>query len=152
MALHLEEADGLKVFDEIKAGKNVELNQLFEQYCEEIAKLVLHFQGQYLLEKAVIGGGISAQEILLEGINRQYDQLLKEDPQFNNELDRIPIVACKFGNSANLLGAYWTLQHRLEGADQQEVNDHEEVTGLQEWFGNLFTGTADVEPAESSKE
>ena len=150
--LHLEEADGLKVFEEIKAGQNDELNRLFEQYCEEIAKLLLHFQGQYLLEKAVIGGGISAQEILLEGINRQYDRLLKDNPQFNNELDRIPVEACKFGNSANLLGAYWTLQDRLEGADQEGVNDHEEVTGLQEWFGNLFTATGDAEVAEGLKE
>ena len=60
--------------------------------------------------------------------------------------------ACKFGNSANLLGAYWTLQDRLEGADQEGVNDHEEVTGLQEWFGNLFTATGDAEVAEGLKE
>ena len=56
-----------------------------------------------------IGGGISAQAILIEEIKRQFQLFLEEEPVIKMNLPDITIIPAKFGNDANLYGALYTL-------------------------------------------
>jgi hypothetical protein len=55
------------------------------------------------LEKVVIGGGISRQGTLIEGISDAYGELFKDKPELGFE--PITIQSCHFHNDSNLLGA-----------------------------------------------
>lgn len=101
--------DGKKVFAAIAAGNNPELLELFAHYCREIGYLIMNLQATLDIEKIVIGGGISAQAILIQEIQKQYQFLLNQSDFVKNSMAEIPIEACKFGNEANLLGAVYQL-------------------------------------------
>ena len=55
------------------------------------------------LERVVIGGGISRQDSLIEGIVNAYEGLFNEKSDIGFE--PITIQACHFHNDSNLLGA-----------------------------------------------
>lgn len=63
-------ADSLAAFVAIKSG-NEEAGKIFRQYCLDVAVMILNLQTVINGEKVVIGGGISAQEILIEEISRK---------------------------------------------------------------------------------
>ncbi len=60
--------------------------------------------------------GISAQAIVVEEIDRQYQQLLASLPILQQTLTKPEIQACKFQNDANLLGAlyHFFLEHEMK--------------------------------------
>ena len=66
------------------------------------------------LEKVVIGGGISAQDSLIQEISQQYKRLRQQEPLLNQTMTPLQIDACAFRNSANLLGALYQLLLDLE--------------------------------------
>ncbi len=108
-------ADGEAVFDAINQ-KEPQVWALFTAYCREIACVILNVQAVIDLERFVIGGGISAQAIVVEEIDRQYQQLLASLPILQQTLTKPEIQACKFQNDANLLGAlyHFFLEHELK--------------------------------------
>ena len=62
------------------------------------------------INKVAIGGGISAQPILLSGINKAYDKLVSEmNSIIGQTLVKPEIVAAKFRNDSNLYGALYNL-------------------------------------------
>ena len=101
--LRLDQDDGPAVFSAIEGNQSEDLNLLFKDYCHEIAVLVLNLQSFFRLEKVVIGGGISRQGTLIEGISDAYEELFKDKPELGFE--PITIQACHFHNDSNLLGA-----------------------------------------------
>lgn len=101
--LGLDQDDGPAVFSAIEGNQSEELNLLFKDYCHEIAVLVLNLQSFFRLEKVVIGGGISRQGTLIEGISDAYEELFKDKSELG--LESITIQACQFHNDSNLLGA-----------------------------------------------
>ena len=101
--LGLNQDDGPAVFSAIEENQSEDLNLLFKDYCHEIAVLVLNLQSFFRLEKVVIGGGISRQGTLIEGISDAYEELFKDKPELGFE--PITIQACHFHNDSNLLGA-----------------------------------------------
>ena len=101
--LGLDQDDGPAVFSAIEGNQSEELNLLFKDYCHEIAVLVLNLQSFFRLEKVVIGGGISSQNALIEGIVNAYEELFKDKSELG--LESITIQACQFHNDSNLLGA-----------------------------------------------
>ena len=101
--LGLDQDDGPAVFSAIEGNQSEELNLLFKDYCHEIAVLVLNLQSFFRLEKVVIGGGISRQGTLIEGISDAYEELFKDKSELG--LEPITIRACHFHNDSNLLGA-----------------------------------------------
>lgn len=104
--LNLEDKhDGEQVFEYIKEKRNEELNELFSDYCRSIANFIMNLQAILDLEKIVIGGGISAQDYLIQRINREYNNIRKEIPLFDRKFEKLSIEACHLGNSSNLLGA-----------------------------------------------
>lgn len=99
-------ANGQKAFAQINAGDPAAC-QIFKEYCHQIAKLILNIQSVIDLEKYVIGGGISAQPIVTQTINQEYDALFeKEEMQWVKAmLTRPQIETASMGNQANLYGA-----------------------------------------------
>lgn len=101
--LGLNQDDGPTVFSAIEENQSEDLNLLFKNYCHEIAVLVLNLQSFFRLEKVVIGGGISRQDTLIEGICDAYEELFNDKSELGFE--PITLQACHFHNDSNLLGA-----------------------------------------------
>lgn len=140
--LGLDQPDGVKVFQVLEQKESAELQVLFEEYCREIALLILNIEGIFKLEKLVIGGGISAQDLLLEEINRQYLLLLQEEVSFKDQGDHLQIDRCYFANQANIIGAYSNFLSLLD----QENQTSESETGF---FASLFNFMANKDQEES---
>ncbi len=103
--LGLEEADGQKVFKALGNEPSEELQELFETYCRDIAYLILNLQTFLKVENLAIGGGISAQPLLIKSIAEQYDKLFTSVLAFQH-FEQLEIEAATNGNKANLIGAY----------------------------------------------
>jgi len=98
--------DGQKVFEEIAKGENTVLLEIYRKYCRKVAALILNLQAVYDNEKLVIGGGVSAQDILVDEILTQYHNILDEMEIIGKMIKPLKIERCAFSNDANLLGAY----------------------------------------------
>ncbi|MBB1079480.1 ROK family protein [Limosilactobacillus sp. STM2_1] len=105
--------DGRRVFKEI-TQRNPVAWSLFESFCHRIAVLILNMQTVVDLERVLIGGGISAQEILIEEIKHQFMLLQAGDYRLHDDVTMPEIMAAKFGNEANLLGALYGLLLKIE--------------------------------------
>ncbi|XBG76899.1 ROK family protein [Enterococcus cecorum] len=113
-ALHFENlGDGKAAFQAI-IQKEEQAVKIFENYCRDIAILILDMHAMLDLTHYAIGGGISAQPILIEEINRQYDLLADSILDrgikiVKLSLQRPQIIAATLGNDANLYGALYGL-------------------------------------------
>ena len=103
--------DGLAAFKAINAGDET-VYPLFEIYCRNLAITILNLQTIFDLETFVIGGGISAQPILIEEVNRQFDKVHHEIDFIGKIIKRPEIVACHHHNGANLIGAAYFLKQK----------------------------------------
>lgn len=103
--------DGKKAFNEIKK-QNPQANELFKKYCFQVAKVIFNIQTVLDLQAIAIGGGISAQPIVVDEINNAYDRLLKSHVLLA-QFKKPKIVAAKFHNNANLYGALYNLLLKL---------------------------------------
>ena len=101
--------DGLAAFKAINAGDET-VYPLFESYCRNLAITILNLQT--IFETFVIGGGISAQPILIEEVNRQFDKVHHEIDFIGKIIKRPKIVACHHHNGANLIGAAYFLKQK----------------------------------------
>lgn len=106
---HDDFKDGRHAFEMIK--QNVpEARESFTFYCRQIAILILNIQSVIDIRKFAIGGGISAQSILISGINDAYDELTNRlNPMIGQTLHKPDIVASEFRNDSNLYGALYNL-------------------------------------------
>ena len=95
------EVDGLMVFNAVKAGEKEAIDSL-TKFTRGIAVQIFNLQTVLDPERIAIGGGISAQPILIEYIKRHLGKLYAECPY---QIPRAEIVTCKFQNDANLYGA-----------------------------------------------
>ncbi len=100
--------DGRAAFEAIQAGHQAALD-IFQAYCRKLVYLIVNLQAFYDLTHYAIGGGISAQAILIEEIKRQFQLFLEEELVIKMNLPDITIIPAKFGNDANLYGALYTL-------------------------------------------
>lgn len=94
---------GEEIFSMLQQG-NKSVSDAIDEYAYYIAVQLYNLQVVLDVEKIAIGGGISAQPILIEKINAQFNRLFE---QYDSCIKQIPIVACKYRNDANLLGAYY---------------------------------------------
>ncbi|MBP2058643.1 putative NBD/HSP70 family sugar kinase [Lactobacillus colini] len=100
--------DGLAAFKAIESG-NQKAQDIFKNYCQNIAGIIFNIQSVIDLEKIAIGGGISAQPIVIEEINNQYQKLIHSHELITKTLIPVKIVAAKFKNDANIYGALYNL-------------------------------------------
>ena len=101
--------DGLLAFKAINAKKEA-VYPIFETYCRNLAITILNLQTIFDMETFVLGGGISAQPILIEEVNRQFDEVHHEIDFIGKIIKRPKIVACHHHNGANLIGAAYFLK------------------------------------------
>lgn len=95
--------DGEAVFEFINKHDK-EAMEVFDEYCIHIATQILNLQ--YILDPEIfaIGGGISAQPILLKRIKWAIEEVKKANPM---HMASPNVVSCKFRNDANLYGALY---------------------------------------------
>ena len=99
--LSIDEVDGVMIFDAVNNGDSVAidcLNKLTRRVAVQIANLQTLFDPQ----RFAIGGGISAQSIFIDSIRKHLDEIYNKSVF---KLPRAEVVACKFLNDANLIGA-----------------------------------------------
>lgn len=104
-----DQNDGLAVFEVIHKENNAEVLALFEKFCMEIAHVISNLQVTLDLDKVVIGGGISEQAIVLEGIRKQYNRIREENGYLKRSFSTLTIDVCQFKNNANLIGAAYPI-------------------------------------------
>ena len=100
--------DGVAAFKVIQSG-NKEAIQRFNKFCAGVATIIFDMQTVIDLQKYTIGGGISAQSIVIDTINQAYDQVYKNNSLISQTLTKPEICATKFRNDANLYGALYNL-------------------------------------------
>ena len=105
----LDLKDGLLAFKAINAKKEA-VYPIFETYCRNLAITILNLQTIFDMETFVLGGGISAQSILIEEVNRQFDKVHHEIDFIGKIIKRPKIVACHHHNGTNLIGAAYFLK------------------------------------------
>ncbi|MBF2482491.1 ROK family protein, partial [Listeria seeligeri] len=91
------------VFEWITQGDE-EAQAIFDDYIYGLASQVLNIQ--YLIDPEIIaiGGGISAQPIVVKRLNKAIEEIKAANP-FHGA--RPKIVTCHFRNDANLYGALY---------------------------------------------
>ena len=109
-----DETDGLAAFEAINNG-NEKAKKIFDEYCKRIAAIIIDIQAVVDLDAIAIGGGISAQPIVIQGINQAYDQVLADNELIGKTFTRPKIVEAKFKNGANLYGALYNLFIHVNG-------------------------------------
>lgn len=109
-----DETDGLAAFDAIN-NEDEKAKSIFDEYCKRIAAIIIDIQAVVDLDAIAIGGGISAQPIVVRGINRAYDEVLAANKIIRETFTRPKIVEAKFKNGANLYGALYNLFIHVNG-------------------------------------
>jgi predicted NBD/HSP70 family sugar kinase len=98
-----EEIDGIQFFDLVKKGDPV-ANEVFQDFCQFTARYFYNLQTVLDVDRIAVGGGISAEPMVVEGIREAVHQVFDYEkfplPQIEPE-----IVKCRYGNDANLIGA-----------------------------------------------
>ena len=98
-----ETPSGEEIFELANKGEEKGLN-VISQYAKWIAIQLYNIQVIVDAQKIAIGGGVSAQPLLIEKINEEFDKVYNS---LNTPIYRLPIVACQYRNDANLIGAYY---------------------------------------------
>ena len=89
------------------------MEKLLDEFNRSIARMIMNLQFIYDPERFAVGGGISRQPLLIEGIRKNLDYLYKLYPY---PVPRAEVTVCKYYNEANLLGAYSNfVSRRKEG-------------------------------------
>ncbi len=106
-----EDIDGREFFRRLPDDKTAQ--NVLDGFAREVAKQIYNLHWLLDLEKVAIGGGISRQPVLIERINEQLKELIKIHPWPKvAENTRVEIVQAKYGNDANLIGAFMTYLSR----------------------------------------
>lgn len=102
-----EEYTGEEIFSKANAGDEAVIAGI-DRFCQDIALQIFNIQVLLDVERIAVGGGISAQPLLMELINKNLDKVFAFG---DHPVHRPEVVACKYRNDANLLGAFY--QHEL---------------------------------------
>ncbi len=97
----VEELSGETIFAMMKAGDKV-VEKCIHDYCRRVALVVINVHFVTNPEKIAIGGGISAEPLLMEILQ---EELLRLEKEYPVPIPRPEIVVCKYRNDANLIGA-----------------------------------------------
>lgn len=103
-----DRTDGRQVFARINARDELAW-PIFASFCRRVAILILNMQTMLDFERVLIGGGISAQPVLIGEIKHQFALLRQGDHRLRDDVTMPAIMKAKFENEANLLGALYGL-------------------------------------------
>ena len=100
--------NGRLFFDAANAGEPEAL-EVLEAFCMAVDVQIYNLSVLLDLEKVAIGGGISGQPLLIETLDRVYEEKILKGHPFGEaqarSLPRPEIVPCAFHNEANQIGA-----------------------------------------------
>jgi Transcriptional regulator/sugar kinase len=99
-----KELDGYKIFEYANNGDE-DVLKVLDDFTYKLAVQVFNLQCVLDPEVFAIGGGISAQDMLLEYIKKNIDRHYKIFEKFN--IPKPNVVHCKYRNDANLIGALY---------------------------------------------
>ncbi len=108
----VSDVNGHIFFDAVNAGDATAV-EVLEDYCDTVVCGIMSLQLILDLQRYSIGGGISKQPVLLETINRKLDELF-ESMKGRTPASRPSVVACEFGNDANMIGALYHYLYELK--------------------------------------
>lgn len=94
---------GIEIFDMANHG-NEKVITAIDQFCKELALQIFNVHIIFDCEKVAIGGGISAQPLLIELIQKNFNMIFDH---LGFDVVRPEIVPCLFRNDANLIGALY---------------------------------------------
>ncbi len=102
-----EPLNGKIAFGWINSGDEI-ANCVFNEFTYGIAHEIYNLQMLLDIEKIAIGGGISREDRLIQGIRDSFTKLLADAFPGMHGLVRqtVEIVPCQYGNEANQIGAY----------------------------------------------
>lgn len=106
-----ESYTGIEIFEMAKRGDPAVLAAI-DEFCRLLAIQVYNVQAFADPEKIAIGGGISAQPLLFELLNKHLDRIFAQEARYGLAVARPQIVGCRYQNGANLIGAlyaHWDL-------------------------------------------
>lgn len=100
--LPIEEVNGRIFFDALH-NNDEDAKEVFDAYIDSMVAGIVNIQAILDVDKFCIGGGISAQDILIDAIREGIDAFFESAPWFPSI--KPAIERCKFKNDANLIGA-----------------------------------------------
>lgn len=106
--LDVKQVNGRDFFKDIDA-KDETAWTILREFCASFAKGIFSVQTVIDAEVVAIGGGISAQDVVVETINSELEKFMSEVPMI--PIQKPKVVRCSFANDSNLFGA---LYHHLE--------------------------------------
>ena len=94
---------GVEIFEMANAGDELVLSAI-DQFALEAATQMFNIHFIFDCEKIAVGGGISAQPLLIELIKKHFDHIIGS---IGFNAPRPEVVVCEFRNDANLIGALY---------------------------------------------
>ena len=107
-----EDMNGRTFFEAVRQQDEDAL-EILDQFCDNVVCGIMSLQLIMDVQRFSIGGGISTQPILIETINRKLDELFEEN-KGKTPASRPEVVACTFGNDANMIGALYHYLYELK--------------------------------------
>ncbi|OOM77494.1 ROK family protein [Clostridium sp. BL-8] len=104
-----EDLDGYRVF-EYANKKDDNILKILDDFTYKLAVQIFNLQCVLDPEVFAIGGGISAQDILIEYIQKNVEKYCESFENFNGFNFYVPkpkVVRCEYRNDANLIGALY---------------------------------------------
>ena len=99
-----KEYTGKEIFAMANEG-NEKVLEALDKFCFDLAVQIMNIQVIFDPEVFAIGGGISAQKILFEILDKQFEKIREASGRLF--LRKPDVVACEFRNDANLIGALY---------------------------------------------
>ncbi len=100
----VEEVNGLFIFELANSG-DAKILTVLDEFTRWIAMQIIDIQCLIDPELVAIGGGISAQPLLIELIQKHLDSM---EENFGFYKPSVRVVPCEFRNDANLIGALYS--------------------------------------------
>jgi len=100
------ELSGIEIFDRANNGDEKVIAGI-DAFAREVAIQIININTIVDLERVAIGGGISVQPLLLELIQKNYDDIYSYYQQYAFPCAKVELVTCQFNNDANLIGALY---------------------------------------------
>jgi len=107
----VDPTNGHAVFNAISEKQTVAVD-IFQNFCQQVATLIFNMQSILDLERIVIGGGISAQPLVPQQIQREFERLKQVTPLAARTIVTPEIMNARLQNGANLIGAVYRLSQR----------------------------------------
>jgi predicted NBD/HSP70 family sugar kinase len=104
--LDIHDVNGRMLFEAYHAHDEDAIKTV-ERFCETLANGIFSIQCILDVEKFSIGGGISAQDVLIETIRRKVNRLFDITAFEQMPIIRPQIERCAFANDSNLIGALY---------------------------------------------